>query len=379
VLRLTKDSGTTVEKIAALGRYVQKLPYVARNEGLAKGLGYQPHKASQVFRTGYGDCKDKSNLLCAMLREIGVEAYIASARIGDDWDVSPEFPSPAQFDHAIAAIRVDGTQKFPAVVDTPQWGSVLFFDATDSYTSPGDLPARLQGTRVQVQVTGSDSLIQLPRIAPQDGHVLVRRAELNLEHGGGAKGRVSIEGHGQAATKLRVRFANAPTDEALRKVAAELLGDSIRSAQLSNVHKNDRVDAPLCGVSFELAKSTYAQALPNGSMVASFDVLGRGMLPSLSAPDRRTPILLRAVAVEDEVVLTLPEGIASEELPSALTLNSDFGSYERKIVVDGNKITLLRHAELKPQVVPAADYAKLRKFLADFAKADRTSVLLRKS
>ena len=114
-------------------------------------------------------------------------------------------------------------------------------------------------------------------------------------------------------------------------------------------------------------------------MVASFDVFGRGMLPSLSAPERRTPILLRAIAFNDEVVLSLPEGVVSEELPAALSLSSEFGSYERKILVDGNKVRLTRHAELKPQTVPAADYSKLRKFLADFAKADRISVLLRKS
>lgn len=377
-LRITKDCATGIDKISALGRYVQKLPYVARDEGLGRGLGYQAHKASQVFATGYGDCKDKANLLCAMLREAGIEAHVAVARIGDDGEVAPDFPSPAQFDHAIAAIRVDDSTNLPAVTKTERWGTVLFFDATDAYTSTGDLPVRLQGSRVQIQDGSSDSLVELPRIPPESGHVLVRRAELHLSEGGAIDGRLSIEGRGQAATQLRAKFARSPTEEALRKMTTELLGDSIRSAQLANVKRQDRSDVSVCGLSLDVTKPNYTQHLPSGLMVASFDVLGRGMLPTLSAPERRSPIKLDPIAFDDEISLVLPEGFAAEEIPSALTLSTEFGTYQRKVVIEGQKLTLIRHAGVKPQIVPAANYGNLRKFLSDFAKADRASVLLKK-
>ena len=60
-----------------------------------------------------------------------------------------------------------------------------------------------------------------------------------------------------------------------------------------------------------------------------------------------------------------------------MTLISDYGRYERSFKYAGGTITLVRRVVINSQLVPARDYAKLKKFLSDFAKADRASVLLR--
>ncbi len=375
--QLTADCPDPISKIRALGDYVQKLRYVAVNEGLGRGLGYQAHKASEVLKLGYGDCKDKANLLRSLLREVGIASDIALARSGDDLRIRADFPSPSQFDHAILAIRVDDTLDLPATVVTTTWGRLLFFDPTDPRTLPGDLPAHLQGTLVHLGEPRSDHLIELPHIPPAAGHRLVRKAILSLARDGSLSGRVTSQGNGQAAAEMRRGFFAASTDEKLRELAREHLGDAVRTAQLRSVTRTEDSATGLCGLAFEMSRPGFAQFLPNAMAVARLDVLGRGALPALPAPARNWPVKLPALAFDDEVQLVLPAGLAVEELPSATSLVSEYGRYASDLAVEGPTVTLRRRVELNAQVVPAADYAKLKKFLSDLGKADRTSLLLR--
>lgn len=375
--RLAAGAKDEFAKIRALGRFVQGLRYVSNNADLGQGFGYRCRKASEVFARQYGDCKDKSNLLCAMLREVGVTAYVASARSEDDREILADFPSPAQFDHAITAIKVDDSMTLPATVATKRWGRLLFFDPTNEFTLPGDLPYYLQGTRVHICEQGSDELIELPKISPEQGYAFQRTATLHLMPTGALAGTVSILGKAQAGTEMRHSLFVASTDEQLQKFATRLLGDATRGAKLSAIVRKDDEATGVCGVEFSLAKTSYLQRMPGALAVAKLDVLNRGAIPALAAPDRQAPVKLQAVAFEDEVTLVLPDGFSPEELPASATLVSDYGRYERSFKSAGGTITLVRHVVLNSQLVPASEYPQLKKFLSDLAKADRASVLLR--
>ena len=73
---LTASAKTELEKIQAIGRYVQNIQYISIQIGLNRGGGMRPHRASEVFAKNYGDCKDKANLMRAMLRAV----HISSSR-----------------------------------------------------------------------------------------------------------------------------------------------------------------------------------------------------------------------------------------------------------------------------------------------------------
>jgi stage V sporulation protein SpoVS len=374
---LTANCKTTLEKIRVLGAFVQTVRYLAFDSGLAKGFGYQPRKASHVFGNRYGDCKDKANLLCAMLREVGVESFIAAARSGDDGAIWPDFAAANQFDHAIAAIRVDESCELPSVVNSTKWGRLLFFDPTAQHTALGDLPWYLQGTSVFVQAVGSESLIELPRVDPERGHLYVRKAVLQVDRNGSLTGEASVLGRGQAGAELRQSLFVASTDEALTKFAVELLGDSSRSARLEKLSRDDDASSGMCGVRFTVSRTDYLQFLKNSLVVAKPDIFSRGAIPALTAPTRHRPVKLRPIAFEDEVELVLPDGLQPEELPASAILSSPYGDYRREFTVVGHSIKMVRRLQLKQQMVPVAQYEALRKFLSDLGKADRASVLLR--
>lgn len=373
--RLTSGLETDLDKIRALGRYVQTLRYATLLRGLGEGLGVRPHKATQVLAQRYGDCKDKANLLCALLREVGIEADIAAASINDGYEVSAEFPSMMQFNHAIAAIRVGRDIALPAVVEGPE-GRLLFFDPTSESTVVGDLPIQLQGTHVFVQRTGTDALTPLPVIPSEIGHRLVRRARLALGQRGSCEGTIRVEAVGQAGASLRHAQYLAVTNEALAQLAREQLGESFRAAALTALERTDDIRTGVATLGFSLHKDRCLQPLQNSLSVLRIEVFGRGDLPPVTAPERRLPLRLRPLVLDDEVEFKLPEDMRVHEVPASITLKSDFGTYARTFNVREGEVRLVRRLETANRVVPTGDYAALRKFLLEVGRADRASIVL---
>ena len=66
--------------------------------------GLQPHPAVDIFRNGYGDCKDKATLLSAMLSTVGIHSTIVLVDTHRGY-VDPKAPS-INGNHAIAAIEI---------------------------------------------------------------------------------------------------------------------------------------------------------------------------------------------------------------------------------------------------------------------------------
>ena len=137
---LTEGATSELDKIRALGRFAQQVNYVSIQVNISRGGGYRPHEAPQVFQKLYGDCKDKANLMRALLKAIGITAYPVAIYSGDRTHVSAEWPSLGVFNHAISAIRVGPETNVPAVLDHPKMGRLLFFDPTDPYVPAGFLP-----------------------------------------------------------------------------------------------------------------------------------------------------------------------------------------------------------------------------------------------
>ena len=134
-----------MEKIRAIGRYVQGIRYISIDIGVSRGGGMRPHAAAQVFAKSYGDCKDKANLMRAMLKAINITAYPVAIFSGDPTFVREEWASPYQFNHCIIAILVGDEAQAPTVIKHPKLGRLLIFDPTDDDTPTGDLPEHEQG------------------------------------------------------------------------------------------------------------------------------------------------------------------------------------------------------------------------------------------
>ncbi len=70
--------------------------------------GYVPAEADATWQRRFGDCKGKSALLVAILRELGIKAEAAAVNSGGGDGLDQHLPSIEMFDHVIVRAEIDG-------------------------------------------------------------------------------------------------------------------------------------------------------------------------------------------------------------------------------------------------------------------------------
>jgi len=109
VKRIAKKYSGDVDRLKSALALVQdqvRYIYVGLNGG-----NYKPVSAEETWTQRYGDCKGKSALLLAMLRELNIDAeLVLVTNSGVDDGFNSRLPSPALFDHIIIRAEVDGKQ-----------------------------------------------------------------------------------------------------------------------------------------------------------------------------------------------------------------------------------------------------------------------------
>lgn len=99
-------SGQLDRAVAALRVVQDEISYLLNG---MEGGNYIPQTPAETWDKRYGDCKAKTMLLLAMLREMGIqaEAVVVSSSTGDA--VPAMLPMPAAFDHVIVHAVIGGT------------------------------------------------------------------------------------------------------------------------------------------------------------------------------------------------------------------------------------------------------------------------------
>ena len=109
-LPAARAAGTQAEAVARVVEFVQsEIRY------LSVSLGQNSHRPSppaQVLARRYGDCKDKTLLMVAMLRELGIDAVPVLASTTLRKGLTQLLPSPMPFDHAIVRVTVGGVTHY---------------------------------------------------------------------------------------------------------------------------------------------------------------------------------------------------------------------------------------------------------------------------
>ncbi|RYY38471.1 MAG: DUF3857 domain-containing protein [Chitinophagaceae bacterium] len=97
---------TDAERTVAALRFVEEeVRYLGVEMGTAS---HRPNDPSRVLAQRFGDCKDKSYLLCTLLRTMGIEAWPVLTNTADKHAVTTWLPTPLAFDHCTVQARVGG-------------------------------------------------------------------------------------------------------------------------------------------------------------------------------------------------------------------------------------------------------------------------------
>jgi hypothetical protein len=373
---LTARAGGEIERIQAIGRFAQSLRYVSIQMGIAKGGGYTPHPAVDVFSNRYGDCKDKANLMRTMLRVVGIEAYPVAIDARDPTYVRPEWPSPRQFDHEIVAVRVSNAVQGPAILEQPSFGRLLFFDPTDEETPVGWLPWSEQGSYALVVAGAKGMLVRLAPPEPTANHVELR-AQVILSVSGNVTVKVRERSVGEAAITQR-RIVHSLSRPDYLKVIEQWLARTINAASISNVESVDTGPAEH-RMDLEFTAARYAKVMQNSLLVFRPWLFARRGIPSLAETVRRTPVMLNAGSWVDTIEIQLPDGFAVDELPDPARQKAAFGEWESSCQLVDGKLVFTRRLELQQSTIPPQQRDEVHEFFARVATADaKAAVLVRK-
>jgi hypothetical protein len=144
-LEVTRTATSDRDKVARIRDWVNRnIRYLSVHFGVE---GWIPHPAPQVLKTRYGDCKDQTALMQAMLRAVGIDSTPALINTRSSYYL-PRLPLAGAFDHVIVYI--------PSLD--------LYVDPTDRYSALGSLPEALYGK--PALLTASGQVVRMPVASP---------------------------------------------------------------------------------------------------------------------------------------------------------------------------------------------------------------------
>lgn len=373
---LTAGAKTELDVIRAIGKYVQGLQYIALDIGLGYGNGMKPRPSNEVFSRGYADCKNKANLMRAMLKVMKIESYPVAIYSGDPNYVRKEWPSPDQFNHCIIAIKVSDATKTPTVIDHPKLGRLLIFDATDEYTPVGDLPDYLQGSYGLIAAGADGGLAAMP-VTPSDFNAWNRETEINLNGNGSISGTIHERTTGQESRLPRTAFRSMPTGD-FSKMIEGWLSRGATAARLVKLSPADRQSDAAFDMDVEFTAPAYAQLMQGRLLVFKPAVANRSSSVYLVERERKLPVVLESNSFNEKVTFVLPAGFVVDEMPDPVKLETPFGKYSTSYEAKDGKLLFTRSLVLSRGTVPVEKYEDVRTFFSKMRDAEQAPVVLLK-
>ena len=373
---LTALAKTEYDKIRAIATYVQNIQYISIQTGLGRGGGYRPHSSTEVFAKSYGDCKDKANLMRAMLKVVGIDAIPVSIYSGDPNYVRANWPSPQQFNHCIIAVKVSDATQASTIIQHPKLGRLLIFDPTDSETPIGDLPDHMQGSLALLDSKMATELVTMPTTPPEMNQ-LERIATLQLQADGAIAGQILENAKGQIAVEFRSQFRQLSKPE-YHGLIERWLTAGATSARVDKIEPSDNVGDGKFTLNVQFSANSYGQLMQGRLLVFKPAVVSRRESLSLTAAQRKHPVVLNANAYSETVKVQLPAGFAVDEVPDPVKLETAFGSYTTSYEVVNGELVFKRQLSQKATTIPAAQYDAVRKFYESIRAAENAPVVLAK-
>lgn len=117
-LQLDNDKAKT---LAALKWVQEEIRYVAIFIG---PHNYKPYTIQETLDRGFGDCKDKTQLLCYLLSQMKIDAIPTLVSTINKGQISQSLPAASLFNHVITEIRIDGQSYWLDPTNSSQGGPI---------------------------------------------------------------------------------------------------------------------------------------------------------------------------------------------------------------------------------------------------------------
>ncbi|WP_175781939.1 DUF3857 domain-containing protein [Burkholderia cenocepacia] len=329
---VTRGIASRRDQADALYQWVSRnVRYVAVFLGFG---GVVPHTAQDVLHARYGDCKDHTTLLQALLAAKGISSGTVLVNADSRYWL-PSAASPlAVFNHAITYV--------------PEFD--VYLDSTAGTARFGTLPFSEEGKQALLTGIGDapSRLVVLP-VAHADADTVTITTHTTLDPLGTVRGNSKVENRGEYDWIARSVFARMPAGAEPAFVQAFLAASGLEgTGRYRHGDVGDLRTAFSFSTVFELPDYTPlpgpgAMRVPRG--LGGFDTVATAFEWAASAR-RNSPLLLKTGRFSEITQLELPTSMKVLSLPKPVTVNSPLGTYTSSYAVAGSTISVTRTLEL---------------------------------
>lgn len=355
---LTAGETDPLKKAKLVYEYMQsKTRYISIQLGIG---GWQPMKAKDVDRLGYGDCKALSNYMRCLLAAVGVESYY-TVIYGDNSkaDLQADFVS-LQGNHVI--LTIPGAKP----------GEYTWLECT-SQQAPFGFQGDFTDDRTALLVKPGGGELVRTKVYDARGNLQATKGAFTITETGAISGNIVINSYGTQYDR-KYPIETRPYDDIINyyKSAFSIGNLKVKKAAVKNAKDIQQFteDVAIDAEAY-CSKSGNRMFFTANAFNQSNDIPPRYR-------DRKNPLQIeRGWYDTDEVVITLPQGYAIEAKPENVAVTDKFGEYKAEYNIDKDgKLIYRRSMLLNSGLYTSADYELYRQFREKVAKNDNAKVVL---
>lgn len=367
IAELIKPEMNNEEKIRALFNWtVENIRYVETTLSGAKA-GFKPALATQTYERKYGVCRDKAAFLVALLKEIGIDAYIV---ITNPMEMVEENLPVDQFNHAVVAVKGDK--------------GYYYLDPTVE-NSRDYLPAfEYNGKAMLISSEkGEPMRYSAPQAPEKNSMNLIGKSSLDKNNK--LTGTLTIETSGIMDLQFRTLFKQFPP-EMKERIVTSFIMQSNPSAVVDTffVKGLSSLDEPL-SIILRYHIDDYASEM--GELLTLNPPLGGGgnvsvqfgMGNPFALDERKYPInLMVTLKTSYREVMEIPSNYKISKFPDEFDISNEYISLRQCYKSKKNKIVINSDFSLKRARIPAENYPEVKKALKEADKYKGQKILLKR-
>lgn len=341
---------------------LEKVANDIRYTGLEFGVSaIKPNSPEEVWDAGYGDCKDKSNLLRVLLQHYNIPSYLTLVRSQSYGAIEKEAPHFGAFDHCILAVEDDK-------------GNLDFCDPTDTNARVNILPIGDSGREVFVVTNDGGKWIRTPM---PDGYTNRYAFDYKLESDQSFSGKLNYEGRGQAVLSAIKVFKEGTAIER-RLAGSQFVSALIPNTRTPEINLTEaNIDTQTLSFNAYVIRTTDRKAHSNlQERDFEFGIPGilsfAPLVPENGARDRSRKDVYRQIGRREAMSgsIQLPDGYTPKKIPPPYSLRSKwlFGDAYWSYSSATNKLTLVARTIWQVGDIPPEDFPSFAASAREFRK-----------
>ncbi|SEC30602.1 protein of unknown function [Tenacibaculum sp. MAR_2009_124] len=357
---LVKGVENPINRAKKVYQYVQnKTRYISIQEDIG---GWVPIPATEVHKSGYGDCKGLTNYTKALMDAANVKSYYSVVWAGrPKKNVFKDFPS-MQGNHIILNIPEED-------------GNDIWLECT-SQTLPFGYLGDFTDDRDLLVITPEGGIIKRTP-SYKDSSFQNTRANVKLLKNGNLTTSLNIKSTGN-----QYNYAydvESYTEKELEKHYKEYVWDYNNNLELVSTEFNNDKETVEFTEKIELSIENFA-TVSESNYLFKPNILNRNTNIPDRYRNRKMPLKLKfSFTDKDEYHIELPQEYQLSLLPETKEIKNKFGHYKASLErVDDKTIKYKREFSLTEGVFPKEDYKLYRKFIKSVARYDNQRIELTK-